>query len=223
MYKTLIIVPAYNEAGALEQMVVKLKKFCHQHPQINYVVIDDGSSDQSVLILEALKANYIVHPINLGIGEPYKTGIKYGLKNGYHNFINFDADGQHQLSTINKLLLTEGDYIVGSRYLKANKPFNSRMLGSRLLTLAIKLRSKQRITDPTSGLVCIKGKECANFFIKDASNKPEPSIFPKISESFKVCEVEVEMDERLTGNSYFNVYTSLHFMLEQLFLIILKG
>lgn len=224
MDRVLIIVPAYNEQDVIESTVSKLVEYTNKQIDINYIVIDDGSTDDTVKILKRIKANYISHPLNLGIGEPFKTGIKYGLNYGFSKFINFDADGQHRLDQVERLLkCEEGEYVVGSRFLNEAKPRTFRMLGSRMLTSAIRLKTGKLITDPTSGLLLINNISLAEFYISQPSNKPEPSLYPKILKNFKVIEVQVEMDDRLLGTSYFNPYSSVHFMLEQIFMIILKG
>lgn len=224
MDKILIIVPAYNEQAVIASTVDKLEVFTSSNQAFDYLVIDDGSSDDTRQILKQTGANFVSHPINLGIGEPYKTGIKYGLENGYSKFINFDADGQHRLDNLDVLLAeSEADYVIGSRFVDCKKPRTSRMIGSRLLSAAIKLKTGRYIADPTSGLLLINNAEFAKFYLSLASNKPEPSLYPKIVDRFNVCEVQVTMNERVGGDSYFNVYNSTHFMLEQLFMIILKG
>lgn len=224
MANILIVVPAYNEQATIEQTVGKIIEFTKENQDIDYIVIDDGSTDNTPMLLSQMKANFISHPINLGIGEPFKTGIKYGMQNGYNRFINFDADGQHRLSSLQTLLAVEGaDYVIGSRFVNRKKPRNIRMLGSSLLSSAIKLKTKRYIGDPTSGLLLVNSYEFARFYLSLASNKPEPSLYPKIVNRFKVVEVQVDMKERQGGISYFNAYRSLYFMLEQLFMIILKG
>ncbi len=224
MDRVLIIVPAYNEQDVIKSTVTKLKQFCSQTKQFEYLVIDDGSTDETKNILKKLNANFLSHPINLGIGEPFKTGIKYGLDHDFNRFINFDADGQHRLDNLQKLVtLDDADYVVGSRFLEMEKPKSARMLGSRILTIAIKLKTGKYIADPTSGLLLINNRQFAKFYLSLASNKPEPSLYPKIVKQFKVREIQVEMNDREGGDSYFNLYSSIHFMLEQLFMIILKG
>lgn len=224
MVKILIIVPAYNEQAVIASTVQSLQQFTKRNPEFSYLVIDDGSTDNTVDILKQIDANYISHPINLGIGEPFKTGVKFGLNLGYEKFINFDADGQHRLDNLHLLIEeTDSDYVIGSRFVTEQKPRSMRMLGSSVLSLAIKLKTKRYIADPTSGLLLINSKQFAKFYVSQASNKPEPSLYPKIVKRFKVTEVQVTMDERVNGKSYFNAYSSIHFMLEQIFMIILKG
>ncbi len=224
MDKILIIVPAYNEQDVIASTVEKLEGFIATNNSFDYLVIDDGSKDNTREILKEINAKFVSHPINLGIGEPFKTGICYGLENGYGKFINFDADGQHRLDNL-KLLTKchDADFVIGSRFVDVAKPKTTRMFGSRVLSTAIKFKTGKLIKDPTSGLLLINSKQFAKYYISQASNKPEPSLYPKIVNKFEVCEVQVKMNDRQSGESYFNLYSSIHFMLEQLFMIILKG
>lgn len=224
MDRILIIVPAYNEQGVIATTVNSLQQFTEKNSEFSYLVVDDGSTDNTLDILKEIGANYVTHPINMGIGEPFKTGIKFGLDLGYEKFINFDADGQHRLDNLHLLTeVSDSDYVVGSRFVTERKPRSIRMFGSSVLSLAIKLKTSRYIADPTSGLLLINSKQFARFYVSQASNKPEPSLYPKIVKQFKVTEVQVKMDERADGKSYFNAYSSIHFMLEQIFMIILKG
>lgn len=224
MDKTLIIVPAYNEQDVIETTVEKLKQFISANPEFDYIVIDDGSTDLTPEILTRIGAKHLKHCINLGIGEPFKTGIRYGLKKNYTNYINFDADGQHRLDSLICLIKEqECDLVVGSRFITGTKPKSLRMIGSRLLSLIIKLKTGVYLSDPTSGLILIRGKQFIDFYLSLAANKPEPALYPKVIKQFKIKEVSVKMEARVVGNSYFNVYSSIHFMLEQIFEIILKG
>ena len=81
-------------------------------------------------------------PINLGLAGGFQAGAKYAYLKGYDCFIQFDADGQHLPEYIDKMLkkLDEGyDIVIGSRFVDEKKPISARMLGSRLISTAIKL------------------------------------------------------------------------------------
>ncbi len=224
MDKALIIVPAFNEEQVILKTASKLEEFCQQNSLFQYIIVDDGSNDNTLKILKDNNFNYLSHPINLGIGEPFKTGIKYGLKNGYTRFINFDADGQHRLDNLQYLVDVQNvDYVVGSRFVEKKKPLTFRMLGSRVLSLSLLVFAGMKVQDPTSGLILINNQELAKFYVGIDSNKPEPSLYPKLKDQFKIKEIQVLMDDRAGGESHFNIYNSLHFMLEQIFMIIVKG
>ena len=111
----LIIVPAYNEEANIKQVVRTLEE-----TPFDYVVINDGSTDNTPVILDVLGANHVDLCQNLGIGGAVQTGYKYALQQGYHIAVQFDGDGQHDVSCINRLIqpIVAGvaDMTVGSRF-----------------------------------------------------------------------------------------------------------
>ena len=117
----LIVVPAYNEEANIEKVVRKLERLPY-----DYVVINDGSCDATPRILDEMKANHIDLCQNLGIGGAVQTGYKYALNHGYQIAVQFDGDGQHDESCIDRLIqpILDGkaDMTVGSRFVGEGKP-----------------------------------------------------------------------------------------------------
>ena len=118
LMKTLIIVPAYNEGENIERVINNLKD---NFSQYDYIVINDGSRDNTEQICRQNGYNYISHPVNLGLAGAFRTGMKYALKEGYDAAIQFDGDGQHNPNEIPDLLkpiIDDGaDFVNGSRYM----------------------------------------------------------------------------------------------------------
>ena len=90
--KTLVIIPAYNEALNIEHTVESLKAAC---PDVDYVVVNDCSGDNTVQICEEHGYKYLNLPINLGIGGGMQTGYRYAAEHGYDIAVQIDGDGQH--------------------------------------------------------------------------------------------------------------------------------
>lgn len=115
---TLVVVPMYNEASVITEVVTELRQVFS-----NVVCVDDGSSDGSAHLAALAGAQVVVHPTNLGQGAALQTGLTYGLRTGAEFFVTFDADGQHGLSdTLSMLNLARGgevDIVLGSRFLQA--------------------------------------------------------------------------------------------------------
>ena len=111
--------------------------------------------------------------------------------------------------------------MIGSRFVKYKKPVNSRMIGSRLLTFLIKLKTGKRVSDPTSGMRALGKKVIANFD-RSMNFYAEPdAVTYLIRNGYDVREIQVEMKERETGVSYFhNPFKSLYFMLAEVLSII---
>ena len=116
--KTLVIIPAYNEAPNIVHTVESLKAAC---PDVDYVVVNDCSGDDTAKICEEHGYTYLNLPINLGIGGGMQTGYRYAAENGYDIAIQMDGDGQHNAEYIPDLIALiekgEADLVIGSRFI----------------------------------------------------------------------------------------------------------
>ncbi len=212
--KTLIIIPAYNESGNIERVV---KNLLSKNPQFDYVIINDGSKDNTAEICRKCGFNLIDLPVNLGLAGAFQTGMKYALLNDYDAAIQFDGDGQHRPEYIetmqNEMLESGADIVIGSRFVTEKKPFSPRMAGSRLISLLILLTTGRHIKDPTSGMR-LYGRKVLKEFADKPNYGPEPdTIAYLLNRNCTVKEVQVIMDERIAGTSYLSFMSSLHYML----------
>ena len=171
--KTLIIVPAYNEALNIEKTINDITT----NTDYDYVVINDCSKDNTKEVCEKNGYNLVSLPVNYGLTSAIQVGMKYAKQNGYDIAIQFDGDGQHDARYLQKLVEKieneNVDVAIGSRFVEKKKPFTARMLGSRLISCAIKLTTFKKITDPTSGMRAY-GKKAIDLFNCNASLTPEP-------------------------------------------------
>lgn len=217
--KVLIIIPAYNEALNIEKTV----KDVIENTSYDYLIINDCSKDNTKEVCEKNKFNIISLPINYGLTSGIQLGMKYAYKNNYDIVIQFDGDGQHEAKYLKELVtgIENGSNIaIGSRFVTEKKPFSMRMLGSKLLTCAIKLTTGKTIKDPTSGMRAYDKKAIAEF-VKNASLTPEPdTLVYMLKKKMKVDEVQVEMKEREFGESYLNPIKSIEYMINMFFSII---
>ena len=152
MDKVLLVIPAYNEEKNIERVVDHIK---NDFPELDYVVVNDGSKDDTAAICRRRGYNFIDLPVNLGLAGGFQTGMKYAYQKGYDCAVQFDADGQHRPEYIAAMIrkIEEGnDIVIASRFVEEKKPATARMIGSRLITTAIRLTSGAKIMDPTSGM-----------------------------------------------------------------------
>ncbi len=214
MSKLLIVIPAYNEEGNIVHVVNELVA---HYPQYDYVVVNDGSRDHTAALCRQNGFRLIDLPVNLGLAGAFQTGLRYAAENGYDCALQFDADGQHKPEYIQPMLdeLESGaDIVIGSRFLTVKKPKSLRMLGSYLISWAIRLTPGQAICDPTSGLRMFNRRMVADFAL-NLTYGPEPdTISYLIKNGAVVREIQVQMGERLTGTSYLNFTRSIQYMLK---------
>ena len=211
--KILIIIPAYNEE---ENIVRVVDDLIVNYPQYDYVVINDGSKDDTATICREHNYHLIDLPINLGLAGAFQTGVKYGYEQGYDAVLQYDGDGQHQAQYIDKIVKTmeeqSADIVIGSRFIEKKKPNSLRMLGARILKYAIKFTTGQGIADPTSGMRLIN-KTMLKEFAYLMNYGPEPDTVAYLMRNgAKVVEVQVEMSERIAGESYLNLRNSIKYM-----------
>ena len=210
--KILIVIPAYNEENNINNLINKLSNTGY-----DYLVINDCSSDNTKDILKDNNINCINLPNNLGLAKVLQAGYKYAYQHNYDAVATLDGDGQHNPEYLNKLFkeIDNGyEYILGSRYVNNKKPYNLRMIGSRILTTLIRLLTGVKVNDPTSGMKVIAGnllQELSN----DFNYVAEPDMIVSIlNKGFKLKEVQVEMNDREQGVSHFsNKLNSIKFML----------
>ena len=104
MLKILLIIPAYNEEENILNTINKIKEYNNKFEKVDYIVINDGSTDKTEEILRQNNINHIKLVNNLGIGGAVQTGYKYAYENRYDIAIQFDGDGQHKAEYIEKLV-----------------------------------------------------------------------------------------------------------------------
>lgn len=212
MLKTLVVIPAYNEALNIKKTVIDLK---NNSPDVDYVVVNDGSKDNTLEVLEQNNFNYIDSICNLGLFGAVQTGFKLAMKEKYDVVIQFDGDGQHSAKYIDLLVkeIENGNSIViGSRFVDEKKPFTARMIGSRLIAGAIKLITGKTIKDPTSGFRAYD-KACIRDYATEMNNPPEPdTLVYMLRKNRKIKEVQVQMSEREFGESYLDLVNTIKYM-----------
>lgn len=210
--KTLVVIPAYNEALNIEKTVHDLEV---NAPEVDYVVVNDGSKDNTLEVLKKNDFNYIDGFCNLGLFGAVQTGFKLAIKENYDIVIQFDGDGQHSAKYIAPLVkeIEKGNNIViGSRFVDEKKSFTARMMGSRLIAGAIKLMTGKTITDPTSGFRAYD-RACIKDYASEMNNPPEPdTLVYMLRKQRKIKEIQVQMSDREFGESYLNLVNTIKYM-----------
>ena len=212
----LVIVPAYNEESSIIATVSEVIR-----AGFDYVVVNDGSRDNTLNLCRENNLNVLNLPRNLGIGGAVQAGHMYAFEHGYDVDIQFDGDGQHDVAYLNALVDTinrGADIAIGSRYLEDTGGYKStimRRIGITWLSAWIRLFRKQTITDPTSGFRACGRRAIELFSSTYPYDYPEPeSIVTALGYGLKVCEVPVVMHERQGGQSSISPLKGVYYMIK---------
>lgn len=150
----LVVIPAYNEEAALPETLAELGAV---RPDLDVVVVSDGSVDKTAALARAAGAHVIELPFNLGIGGALQAGFRYAEREGYQRAFQFDADGQHdprELASLEAGLDAGASLVIGSRFgdgVVEYKVGPLRRLAMRILGWAVNRLCKQKFTDTSSG------------------------------------------------------------------------
>ncbi len=223
--KIILIIPAYNESEGIVDVIQKVNQFRSIYNdssrQLDYVVINDGSTDNEEEVLNENNINHIELVANLGIGGAVQTGYRYAYFNGYDIAVQYDGDGQHDINSlpqlISPILNDEADFTVGSRFISdSNSEFKSsmsRQTGIRILSTLIQLTARVKIKDVTSGYRAANRKVISQFVKRYPSQYPEPESYMHLfAKSIRVKEIGVNMFERTTGESSINLVKGFGYM-----------
>lgn len=219
--KTLLIIPAFNEEASLKNTIEKIQQ---ASLNVDFLVVNDGSKDNTAKVCRENKYPFLDLATNLGLAGALQTGMKYAYRHDYDCVIQFDADGQHLPEYIPDLeqAIESCDIAIGSRFVTQKKPMSLRMLGSNLISAAIRLTTGQKIKDPTSGMRAFN-KRVIKYFAFGMNFGPEPDTISYLIKraDATVLEVPVKMQERYAGESYLNLWTSTVYMLRMIVSILL--
>ena len=217
--RTIAIVPARNEAGAIGGVVDEIRAF---DPTLDVVVIDDGSTDATAEVARSRGAAVVSLPFNLGIGGAVQTGFKYALEHGYDLAVRLDGDGQHDPAELPKLIgpvaRGEADIVVGSRFHGGDSSYRpplARRIGIGFFARLVSALVRQRVTDTTSGFQALNRHGIELFAADYPHDYPEvEATVMVIRHRLRLMEVQARMREREHGSSSITVLRSLYYMVK---------
>lgn len=222
----LLIVPAYNEGESILKVAETIRQAGYE-----FVVINDGSTDDTLQVCKLNDIPVINLGTNLGIGGAVQTGHMYALERGYDIDIQFDGDGQHDISSVPEIVAAVqngANLVIGSRFIsKDNTNFQStglRRLGIKWLSAVIKFVTGKRIYDVTSGFRACDRSTIELFSKEYPTDYPEPeSIVSAIKHHLTVTEVPAKMNERQGGTSSIRAFSSMYYMIKVSLAILIQG
>jgi glycosyltransferase involved in cell wall biosynthesis len=212
------IVPGYNEEGSIGAVIDEIRA---ADPEIEIVVVDDGSRDRTADAARAKGARVLELPFNLGIGGAVQTGYRYAHEHGFDLALRVDGDGQHDpaqfLVLAGPVLSGHADIAVGSRFIgrKGYRSSRSRRFAIRILSWTVTVLVGGRVTDPTSGFQVANRRAIALFAAYYPHDYPEVEATVLAAKAgLRRAEVPVEMRERSAGRSSIGAVRSVYYMVK---------
>ncbi len=148
--KILVLVPTYNNESTILKIADQINK-----KKLDMLIINDGSTDSTKVLLESSIYNHLNLKENSGKGSAIKVGAKYASSNQYTHIITIDADMQHLVADLNKFITEIDKYpdsiIVGCRNFNSNDIPNSSKFGRKFSNFWIKIASGEKLSDSQSG------------------------------------------------------------------------
>jgi glycosyltransferase involved in cell wall biosynthesis len=218
MEKLTIVMPVYNEEDSLPIILNDWLELC-KSARCQLVVVNDGSSDRSVEILQNLQKAHgfsiLNHKVNKGYGGAIKTGIK-AVETEY--LVTIDADGQHQpqnvVSMYDKMIAEDGDLLIGARMNESN--LTARSIGKWMIRVLSRILLPNRIMDLNSGLKMYR-TDLAKRYIKicpDSMAFSDIMALTFIAEKCKVLEIPIQIKPRVGGKSKINLRSAIDTVVE---------
>lgn len=231
--KVLLVIPAYNEEDNILKTYNSILEYNKSHKtSFDVIVINDGSRDNTEIILNQNNIPHITLIHNLGIGGAVQTGYKYAYQNDYDIAIQFDGDGQHNVNYVSRiiepLLNGEASMSIGSRFVDSSssefKSTKARQMGIKLISSFIKFFTDKKVYDVTSGFRAIDRSLIDRFSKEYPLEYPEPiSTTEILKEGCIISEVPVSMNERIGGVSSIRSWKNVYYMLNVLLSIVIIG
>jgi hypothetical protein len=200
-----IVIPAYNEAANIPHVLAALPAEVHGLP-VRPIVVDDGSSDDTVERARAAGAAAVRLPMNRGGGAAVRTGYSLALTTGARIVVTMDADGQHQPAElpglIEPILDGKADVVSGSRVLGAADPSHAaRELGIKVFAWLLSALTTTRVTDPSCGYRAIGAEGLRKIELYQDQFYVAEFLLEASKRKLTIREVPVTVSRRLSGTS----------------------
>lgn len=192
LVKIIVVMPAYNAVDTISDIVNRIKKI-----NLDIIVIDDGSTDNTTQAAFQEGAFVISHSTNMGKGFSLRDGFDYALRNNYDGVIIMDADGQHDPQEIAAFLKlaqdSNADIIIGNRMLNPKDMPFVRFLANKIMSFIISYICKTKIPDTQCGFKFIKTGVLKNIKLNSSRYDIDTEILIKAGrENFKICSMPIK-------------------------------
>ena len=207
---TVVFIPALNEEANLPAVLAELRR---ELDDVDVLVVDDGSTDATADVARTGGAEVLSFGENRGLREGIAAGYRYAYEHAYDFAGRVDADGQHPVNELRRLLelvrSDECDVAIGSRFASGEgyeeyryEPSSSRRFGTAILRRALRVVLGRPFHDATSGMYAVNAAAMPILAEPYESGAPEVESLLRLRVAgLRVAEVPVNMRERASGES----------------------
>jgi glycosyltransferase involved in cell wall biosynthesis len=201
--KLIIQIPCLNEAGTLAIALGALPRQVPGFDEVEWLIIDDGSTDGTAALARQLGADHVVsHPVNRGLATAFMTGLDACLRLGADVIVNTDADNQYEANDIPKLtapiLAGQADLVIGGRPINDTEHFS--WVKKRLQVLgswAVRMASKTDVADAPSGFRAISRETAMRLNVFNPYTYTLETIIQAGQSNMRVVSVPIRTNEDL--------------------------
>lgn len=209
MSKILIQIPCFNEEAVIKDTLHEIRKYIQKYENIEILIIDDGSNDDTVKIAKENNVNHILsHPINIGLGLAFQSGLNFAKQNNFDYLINLDADNQYKpeyiLSLIKKIKDESLDIVIGSRdFSKIDHFSNFKKKLQKFGSWVVEVISNQNISDASSGFRIYSKKAINKINCTSRFSYTLDTIIQAGDRNLKIGEIKITTNEPTRSSRLF--------------------
>lgn len=202
----LLFMPAYQEEASIADVIRRVPDRVHDR-RVEFLVIDDGSTDATVERAVAAGAEVVSLPENRGLGAAVRRGFEEGVRRGAAVVVFCDADGEYAPEELDAMtapiLAGTADYVIGSRFDgDIERMLPHRRFGNRVLTHLLRFVSRTRVNDGQSGYRALSRAAAASAEIVHDYNYAQVLTLDLLAKGFRYLEVPISYRFRETGDSF---------------------
>lgn len=206
--KLVIIIPAYNEAETIANVIDQIPRNIEDIDDIEVVVIDDGSVDNTAQISKNAGAKVVSHYKNMGVGTAFSTGIHHALMMGADIIVTIDADGQfnpHDVPTLIKPVLKgDADFTTASRFLDPELVPDMprvKIIGNRIFTEIINSLTEQKFKDTQCGFRAYTKDAAMRLMLFGKFTYTQEVFLDLARQNLRITEVPLKIKGQRVGES----------------------
>jgi glycosyltransferase involved in cell wall biosynthesis len=197
--KLVIYMPALNEEATIRKVILSIPKSFEGFNTTEILVINDGSTDQTIEEAKKAGATVLSHNKNKGVGEAFQTALNYALKTKADVLVSIDADGQFDVNQIseliNPIIYKQADFCLGVRF-TGGKPENMpkiKFWGNKQVNKIVSFVSKTKIHDASCGFRAYSKDTLLSLNLHGSFTYTHETILDLLDKGFKVVQIPIKV------------------------------